>query len=209
LIFLSLVIQLSAFVMVRCAGVFGRPEQAQAAAADQAAPTTETAPATRPAEAGSTAAETWEAVYMWALPVSKFVALAAGMLLVLTLLLSVELALVGRTGGVAGFLSAFFWSLLLWVFLIPWQQALPGSRLLTGVTFNLGDLLSATAESTADDASVTAVVLYFLRFLVYPIFVFFLWLVVQRKYARGYRQACLDVSAMNAPEPFADEEGKL
>ena len=206
LIFLAIVIQLSAFVMVRFAKVFG-PLAAGASAATATAPAT--APSTQAAPANTAAAETWQEVYLWALPITKFVALAAGMLLVLTLLLSVKIALVGRTGGVAGFLGAFFWSLLLWVFLIPWQQVLPGSNMLAGVAYNLGDLLDATAEATTERAGGLTVVLYYARFLGYPIFVFILWLLVQRKYVRGYRQACLRVAPVEVEGPSDDEQGKL
>jgi len=199
LIFLALVIQLSAFVLVRFAGAFG-PAAGVAAA---------TAPAGGEPSANAPAAETLREVYLWALPITKFVALAAGMLLALTVLLAVKISLVGRTGGVAGFLSAFFWSLLLWVFLIPWQQVLPGSSMLAGVTYNLGDLLSATADATAEGARWSTIVLYFLRFLAYPAGVFILWLAVQRKFARGYRRACLQVAEVDVePAPEA-EDGKL
>ena len=202
LIFLALVIQVSAVVMVRFGGVSGPADQTKGDADVKA-------PATKPADEDATAAETWRTVYAWVLPTAKFVLLAAGMLLVLTLLLAVKLSLMGQTGGVSGFLSAFFWSLLLWVFLIPWQQALPGSTLLAGVGHNLGDLLDATTKATAEDASLMTAVLYYLRFLAYPALVFVLWLVVQRKFARGYRQGCLDVAAVDVGGRFEDAEGKL
>ena len=186
LIFLALVIQFSGFVLVRFVG---------AIKAEEPAPPAATRPAvTQPAAAA--AAENpgaWRTVYEWALPTTKFTALAAGMLLVLALLLSVKLSLVGRTGGVDGFLSAFFWSLVLWVFLIPWQQALPGTSFACGALYNLGDLLEQTRKATAEGASFFRHVVYYLRFVAYPVLVILLWLLVHAKFARGYRRVSLGV----------------
>lgn len=186
LIFLALVIQFSGFVLVRFAG-----------AIEVAVPATQ--PATAPA-AGA-ADNAWETVYEWVLPATKFIALAAGMLLVLTLLLAVKLALVGRTGGVSGFLSAFFWSLLLWVFLIPWQQALAGSTFACGALYNLNDLLAETARIKAEDAGFLRQVVYYLRFMAYPVFVFLLWLLVHAKFTRGYRRVTLGVEKADISGP--------
>jgi Na+-transporting methylmalonyl-CoA/oxaloacetate decarboxylase gamma subunit len=178
LIFLALVIQFSGFVAVRSGAI----EPAEPAA---------TQPATAPA--AETQDNAWHAVYGWALPTTKFIALAAGMLLALTLLLSVKLSLLGRTGGVDGFLGAFFWSLVLWVFLIPWQQALAGSSFACGALYNLGELQDETRRVTAEDASFFQRVLYYLRFIAYPVLVFLLWLLVHAKFARGYRRVTLGV----------------
>lgn len=187
LIFLALVIQFSGFVLVRFVGAIevGAP----------AAPaTTQPATAPTPEEAG----DAWRTVYDWALPATKFIALAVGMLLVLTLLLAVKLSLLGRTGGTDGFLTAFFWSLLLWVCLIPWQQALADSSLVCGSLYNLGDLLDATAEVKAKDAGFFTHVLYYLRFVAYPVLAFLLWLLVHTKFARGYRRVTLGVERAEA-----------
>ena len=134
-------------------------------------------------------AETWRVVLRWTLPAGKFVALASALLLVLTLMFAVKLALHGQTGGVAGLMSAFFWSLVLLVLLVPWQQALPGSSALAGATHNLGDLVAASAEARAADASAMDVLFFYGRFIVYPVLALLLLLIVGAKWGRGYRAA--------------------
>jgi len=161
-----------------------KPEQAPATQAAQAAPT----PQTALAEPVDAAAEAWQAVLQWAMPVAKFIALAAGMLLVLTLLFTVKLSLLGRMAGVPNQLNAFFWSLLLWVMLIPWQQALPGSTIMCGAPSNLADLMADTAKLTGNIGLFTHVV-YYARFAAYPLLAVVVWVWVQTKFACGYRRA--------------------
>jgi len=188
LILLSLLIQLTCFVLVRYAKVTEAQEPAIVANAKT--------PASAPAESEEvTKAERWSTVLKWVLPVTRYVAFVAGGLLVLTLLLSVKLALVGRTGGVAGYISAFFWSLLLLVVLVPWQQVLPGSTVTCGVTYNLGHLLDQTAKIGTDDAGWTVKTLYYVRFIAYPVIVLILMLAVQRKYSRGRKRMSLAVES--------------
>ena len=201
LILLALAVQLSGFVLARFTKLM-EPGRTQAVSEDQKAAATQPAAKAEKTKTGQAAesANIWKAVYGWALPATKFVALAAGMLLVLTVLLSVKLALVGRTGGVGGMLGAFFCSLLLWVFLIPWQQVLPGSSVVCGALYNLGDLLEATREVTAGKASTGAQVLYYLRFAAYPVLAAVLSVVVHVKFSRGYRQACLNVQQLEVDD---------
>ncbi len=206
LICAALAVQLAAFVLVRFGKVVDGSKKMRTAlvrAQVTPAPAPAGAPA-KPAEPVDDAAETWYAVLEWVLPVGKFVALAAGMLLVLTLMFAVKLALHGRTGGIAGLLSAFFWSLLLWVFLIPWQQALPGSSLLRGALSNAGDLVHATAALSAEKANWLTGGLYYARFAAYPVAVALLWLWVQLKFSRGYRRAMgIEVAEVSQVGPEA------
>ncbi len=175
LIVLAILVQLTAFVMVHFVGFLDAP-----AAASQ--------PTSQPV--ANQTAKTFEIVLGWALPAGRFIALVLCLLLVLTLLLAVKLALHGQTGGVAGFLSAFFWSLVLLMVLIPWQQVLPGSTFVSGATHNLGELLGARAEAAAADASLATVVLYYAKFLAFPALALALLVIVCRKFSRGYRAAC-------------------
>ncbi|KKL59134.1 hypothetical protein LCGC14_2218360, partial [marine sediment metagenome] len=48
-----------------------------------------------------------------------------------------------------------------------------------------------------------------LRFGVYPLFVIVLWLLVQAKYARGYRRATLEVSQVGVSNVEAGEARKI
>ncbi|MDY7011186.1 MAG: hypothetical protein SVV80_10615 [Planctomycetota bacterium] len=198
LIVISIVIQMAAFVSVRFVGVLGdAPQQADKipAGTDQAT--------TAPSSSATTDDETdgsvfvWREMLGWILPATKFIAMVAGILLALTMLTAVQMSLVGRTGGAAGFTSGFFWSLLLLMFLIPWQQVV-GSTFACGVLYNLSDLTDWTARVTwgAKNVSIAKQIFYYDRFLGYPVFVILLCLVVQAKFARGWRRA--DLGAMQA-----------
>ena len=158
------------------------------------------------AEPVDAAAEAWLATLNWAMPAAKFAALAAGMLLVLTLLLAVKLALLGRMPGVAALVSAFFWSLLLWMLLIPWQQTLAGSTFACGALSNCTDLMEAGAKLAGAKANWFTCTVYYARFAAYPLLAVVLWLLVQAKFARGYRQAM----GMESPEADSGEsQGKI
>ncbi len=191
LILAAVVIQITGFILVRYAGVIDKAPAVTQAAEPKAAP-----PAIAPAaDEQAEAADMWYQTLNWILPATKFIALAAGMLLILTTMFSVKLSLLGRTGGVAGFMGAFFWSILLWVFLIPWQQALHTS-VATGALFNIGELIEKTRPILwgGEPASALERMFYYVRFLAYPLFVILLQLIVQAKFARGYRRMTVSVS---------------
>jgi len=200
LILLAVGIQLASLVLVRFVDVL---DETPGAATRPAAE-----PATQPSAPASSAgaARTWALALGWAMAAGKFTALAAGMLLVLTLMFAVKLALHGQTGGVAAFLSAFFWSLVLWVFLVPWQQALPGSTVLCGAMSNLGDLTKATARATGPGAGWSDQVFYYARFAAYPLLAGLLWLLVHVKYARGHRRAMGASVAEVSPVAAAEQK---
>lgn len=156
-------------------------------------------PATQPA--GTTAAEParkpflslgaseWDTIINWAMSASKFVAMISSVLLVFTLLLTMDLSLLGRLGGAAGFVSAFFWSLLLLVMLIPWHEVIHMS-LACGATHNLGEL-QADIQNIQGISTKTfswALAAFYCRFLAYPGIALAILLLVQGKFAKGYRQ---------------------
>lgn len=200
LIVVSLLVQIAAFLAVHYGKVLDRPPEATVA--------TQAASGPAVAIVGSAAAPVWENVLSWALPATKFIALVASILLAVALVLATKLSLVGRLGGAAGFVSAFFWSVLVLVFLVPWQQVLPESSYLCGATYNLGDLLGRTGgiAKQAKTNELIPNVLFFCRFLAYPIFVLLLALIAQAKFAKGYRRMTLSVSAGPAGQA---EESKI
>jgi len=172
LVLLAILIQLGGFILVHFVGLTEAPAVAE-----------------KQAEA-SGRAEFWQNICLWAFPTSGFMALVAGVLLALTLLLAVKLSLLGRLGGVAGFISAFFWSLILLALLAPWQHLLRGAAgqgSLYGY-FELEKLRSAWAGADAPWASKT---LYYIRFLAYPAVTILVWAMVQWKFAGGYKQTNL------------------
>jgi len=81
--------------------------------------------------------------------VSNFFMFMTAMLYCLTLLMNLKISLTGKLGGINHISRAFFCSLFLLVFLIPWQVLLPGVVL--GVMYLPSELLSgawAKAESS-------------------------------------------------------------
>lgn len=156
-----------------------KPEAAAKPAANPAAPAEAQARKTPP-----TKAEKWHDVLRWSLPAAKFLAMVCGMLLALTLLFAVGLSLIGKLGGMAGMISGFFWSLILFVMVVPWQQVLVKSELACGALYNLGDLLAAR-QTWAPDPHWRPQTLYYGRFVVYPGVALLIWLIVHVKFTRG------------------------
>jgi hypothetical protein len=148
----------------------------------------------------SLGASEWGTILCWATSVSKFVAMVFSFMLVFTLLLSLELSLLGRLGGVAGFVSAFFWSLLLLAMLIPWHEAIR-MGLACGATHNLGELQADIQNLPAGAKGFSwTLAAFYCRFLVFPIIALAVLVLVQTKFAKGFRQMTTS-TAMDAGRP--------
>lgn len=202
-IVLCLLVQLAAFVLVDFVGVLDKTDRVaelKAKRAEALAPAEPTTQPTTQVAAGNETAELWYESLHWVLPTTKFIALVSSLLLVLTVMFSVKLSLVGRVGGPAGFISAFYWSLLLFVALIPWQQML-GSAVACGATFNLDQLIQLKPAWQIEEAPLRACIYYFARFLAYPAVALLISLVVAAKFARGYRPLKTQVSTVVTPAP--------
>ena len=208
LILLSIIVQVASFSAVRFVGVVDDASQISGALTGRTARTT-SAPTTAASEDDATRAGIWHYCLNWIFPATKFIALVAGVLLVLTMLLAVNLALVGRTGGSAGFTGGLFWAMLLCVFLIPWQQIGEfRSTFACGALYNFGDLTEWTRQVVwkAQDVSFLTRIFYYARFLAYPCFAAMLLLVVQARFARGWRRANLDVR-QSPPQNQTNQSG--
>jgi hypothetical protein len=182
LILLAILVQLASFMLVDFVGVLDpiyKPE-----------PTTQQA--TNPQGAGD--ATLYKEVLQWALPAMKFLALVAGLLAVLTLMFAVKLSIVGRLGGIPGFMSALFWSMILLAMVTPWQKILQGS-FASGALCNLSEMTQMTSQIKASwgakDVIVIDRVLYYARFIAYPGLALVVWLVVMAKFAAGYKDSVL------------------
>jgi hypothetical protein len=186
LILLAVSLQFAAFCAVRRGGVLDPLHQGGAAASQ---------PQTQPGEAKEVeAASFWNELLHWGLPATKFVAFVAGLLTVLTLMMAVKIAIVGRLGGIGQFTSSFYWSIVMLAFITPWQQILAGD-FAAGALYNLKELTDATAAIKASWGSpgpdTLTVVLYYVRFLAYPGVALLVWLVVLLKFAAGFRHSAL------------------
>jgi len=178
LIVLCILVQMMGFVLVRFTDVVG-PLPAAAAAADKT--TTDPIAAVAAVEEQTT----WKSILHWILPGARRVALVACLLMAVTALFATQLSLVERAGGVGGFVSAFFWSILLLAMLVPWQRILDSS-VFCGVMFNLDTVQTATSRIKSPSATAVDQIVYYLRYIVYPLLALLVWLVVQVKFAGGY-----------------------
>ncbi|MCP4378709.1 MAG: hypothetical protein GY794_21350 [bacterium] len=153
-----------------------------------ATPTTQTDPAaeptTRPADTDADFSALSKVMLRFGLPGTRFAALVLCLLLVLMVMFAVKLSLVERAGGMAGFMSAFNWSLILLVMLIPWQQIL-SSSISCGALFNLSELTNADA-ALGKTPSILEQVIFYARFIGYPCVALFTCLIVQAKFAKGF-----------------------
>jgi hypothetical protein len=159
-------------------------------------------PATAPAkEKPADRAEWWRDTFVWMLSVSQFLAMVMAVLLAEWLMVAVCVSLVGRLGGVALLLSAFFWSLVLLLILVPWQFAFARSPLV-GALFDYNDLYTRTLEVKtswgATNVSFAALVFYHARFLAYPILALLIWVLVNLKFRSGCREM-----VVTAAEPLS------
>jgi len=200
-IIVCLLVQLAGFVMVHFMGFVD--EAGPVVALKNAAATT-----TQPVSADEDSTLVFETL-KWVLALTKFGALVAAGLLSLTLLLTVNLSLLGRLGGPAGFLGAFFWSLVLLAVLIPWRSAVKAD-LMCSATFNLGHLMSMAKDVKTSWGAATpdwaTVAFYYARFLVYPALAVLIALVVAARFSGGYRPIKQQVKTVIGPAHETPEE---
>jgi hypothetical protein len=143
-----------------------------------------TQPTTQPDERDFDVRTICNTVMTYGLPGLRFAALPLCLLLVLMVMFAVKLSLVERVGGVEGFMSAFNWSLILLMMLIPWRPIL-GSSMSCGALFTFGELTSANA-ALGDASSQADKAIFYARFIAYPCVALFTCIIVQAKFARGY-----------------------
>jgi len=134
-------------------------------------------------------ARTIENALQWALPLGRFVAMGSAGLLTLTLVFAVGMSLVDRLGGVAGFVGAFYWSLLLLALLVPWGLVLP-EGVVADALAGFDELISGVRNvKPAWGGSRPAwggLLLHYGRFLGGAIVAILIALLVQWRFARGY-----------------------
>jgi len=168
---------------------------AEPATAPKPAPETKPAPDTKPAAKADAATEPSgfkfddpiaiaKVAMQYGMPASRFGALVLGLLLVLMVMFAVKLALIERIGGVAGFISAFNWSLILLMMLVPWRPIL-GSSLSCGALFTYSELVNANAALGQTPEMVDQVFFYG-RFLAYPSLALLICMIIQSKFAKGF-----------------------
>lgn len=120
---------------------------------------------------------------------AKIVAPALTGLLLMTLLLGVMVLLVGRLGGAAGLCGAFFWTLALGAILVPWEHKFPDASV-CGALYTLDELAARGQDMIkgSEPVDTMELMLFYARFVGYPVIALLFWIVVQIRFARGYRR---------------------
>jgi len=164
-------------------------------------PATAMAPAD--AAVAAEAAAVWDKAFGLAMDLGKFLAPVAAALMVFTLFLGVMVALVGRLGGAGHLVGALFWALILVAVLVPWQ-GLFHSPYVNGALYSLPEAATEAGKVVKgwSAAQVTAMdrILYYARFLGYPIIAVLFWVVVQVRFAAGYRKVLADALVTDSPQ---------
>jgi len=196
LILVSVLFQVNSFILLEFTTVLETPKKAQSnenetegtpIPTDVATPPT-TLPATPSATPSApTTAERYHKALHWALPITKFAALACGVLLVISLMFAGALSLLGRGSGTQQLIGAFFWSVILLGMLIPWQQVYSSSKA-CGALYSFMDLTQARDLFHLGQQTLADKVFFYGRFLAYPAAAFVVWLIVAFKFAGGYRK---------------------
>ena len=194
LVLLPILVYLASFILVEFTTVLddepmvvaaGKPAAATQEAATQAA-ATQAAP--KKAEPYSIA-KTVRCVLGEVLPAMRFLAVVAGALLALTLLLAFWTSLVGQLGGVSSFVSAFFWSLILLVLLTPWDQVFTGCWAVPALfSGGLDHVKSFKMDFQGKWGDVPGLCAYYGRFIAYPVLALLVWLIAVVKFGRGYKR---------------------
>lgn len=197
IVFAAILVQIAGFVLVHFVGVLDAsagedPGRVALATRPTDADEADATPPEAPADTAEGVA-LWYNVLLWALPATKFFGLVAVILLALALMFAVKIALQGGFAGVAALVSAFFWSLILLAMLTPWQQVF-NTTVVTGALYNYGELklhASALRESWGGGASANTMdwIVYYARFLAYPVVALLVWLVIMVRFGGGCRRA--------------------
>lgn len=192
--FTTLLNETSGKAAVKSANVPETPkdEATPAKADDKKAPTP--TPATGPAKpAAGDPIQTAKFVLNIAMPILKYVGFVAAILLSLTLLIGFQVALFGQLGGVRPLVSAFFWSLLLLVFLTPWDQIFqPTARCVglfvpaAGNVSVLDGIRQFKTDLVGTTDNLSATIRFYFKFLGWPGLALLSWLIVMVKFGRGY-----------------------
>jgi len=136
---------------------------------------------------------------------SMLLGLILSVLLSLSLLLIAHIMLVGRLIGVSSVISSVVLSLLLMLILFPWQTLLVtqnlsnGNFVFPGVFYSWSEV-AARAHSTP--ANALEQVLYWARFVGWPMLAILLVLRIQIRSGRGLRQALGEDVMPDGPKPI-------
>lgn len=119
-----------------------------------------------------------------------FAGIALALVLAAVLMLLVKIMLVGRLIGAGQVTSAYVLSLLLIVFIFPWQFFLTNALQIPGVLYTWNELTEkAPFPNSLDGNAKWVTVLGWFRFVVAPLIAIVFLLLIQKKSNRGLRMA--------------------
>jgi len=167
--------------------------------------------ATSPADRqDAAAADGWRAGLSLALSLSKYTAPVLAGLLAVSLLVALNVVLVGRLGAGAGIIGAFFWAVILLAILVPWQNVF-AARDAMGALYGLDELRAwawplrpAWWPEGAAEIPLVEKVGAAARVFGYPVLALLVLIVLQVKFARSCRQMAGPQVALPARPSPAD-----
>ena len=117
-------------------------------------------------------------VWAWLIRFCNFVLMVTAVLYSLTILFSLKISLIGRLGGINHISRAFFLSLFALVFLLPWQRLfgdIPAETLwreflIAGAIYT-PQALARVSHPSADQTEAMWALLYYVRFVGWPVIV--------------------------------------
>jgi len=130
--------------------------------------------------------------------VTAFLGIALTLVLAVVLLLIVKIMLVGRLIGVSRLTSAFIWTVVLATLLFPWQAFWADYDFkLPGALYTWNELVARVKQQPHRDAAV----LFWARFVAFPVLALIILLAIQIKSRRGLQQALGEAhyDSTNAP----------
>jgi hypothetical protein len=116
---------------------------------------------------------------VWILKLVNAILILTATIYCLTLLFSMKVSIIGRLGGINHITRAFFLSLLLLIFVLPWQLIFDSTVI--GAIFTSGELIRGV--STKTDVMLEQI-LYYLRFTGYGVLIFLLLVLAQVRSCR-------------------------
>jgi hypothetical protein len=155
------------------------------------AETTQLAAVAQPATAPAEGNLRWAPVFQYAVELTHFAGTVLVIALALVLLLIANIMLVARLIGVGQSTSAFAWSILLVILLLPWQGFWPSADPVAagfrvpGVLYIWSELVHLHGEQFMSDGAV----LRWARWVAFPLVAVILLLTIQLKSRRGLRKA--------------------
>ncbi len=142
----------------------------------------------------------WMAVIEYLVGLTAFLGIALTIVLAIVLLLIVKIMLVGRLIGVSRLTSAFIWTVILAALLFPWQAFWANYDFkIPGALYTWDELIHRVKfRPQRDDA-----VLFWARFVAFPVLALIILLSIQVRSRRGLQQALGEANYDGPSAPLA------